>query len=131
MKKFLVNGTHTINLANFDEFTISFNGREPERRFLSGVFLVRTKHGLSRPCLVTAETEYVHPLKCHRPGEFALYEENPKPGADGWYEAAAGWITAGGYWNGIALPIDNGTDCPRAQVVMALYALRGAFDKAA
>ena len=53
------------------------------------------------------------------------------PGADGWYEAAAGWITAGGYWNGIALSIDNGTDCPRAQVVMALYALRGAFDKAA
>lgn len=25
MKKFLVNGTHTINLANFDEFTISCN----------------------------------------------------------------------------------------------------------
>ena len=53
------------------------------------------------------------------------------PGADGWYTEAAGWLTAGGYWKTIALAIDTGTDCPRAQVVMALYAMRSVFDKAA
>ena len=102
------------------EFTISFNGREPERRFLSGVFLVRTKHGLSRPCLVTAETEYVHPLKCHRPGEFALYEENPKPGADGWYEVAFDLPKKGGYYFMVrgtsSAPVNDGRCRPELSV---------------
>ncbi len=77
----------TIGPAGVD-FTLSFNGREPERRFLRGVFLVRTKDGLSRPFLVSAETDYVHPLKCHRAGEFAEYALNPAADSDGWREAS-------------------------------------------
>ena len=80
------------------DFTLSFNGREPDRRFLGGVFLVRTKHGLSRPCLVTAETDYVHPLVCHRPGEFAEYATGLKPDAGGWYEASFDVPKGGTYY---------------------------------
>ena len=69
------------------DFTVSFTGREPDRRFLADVFLVRTERGLSRPCLVTADTGYVHPLRCHKEGEFAAYAEDPKIGSDGWIEA--------------------------------------------
>ena len=101
-------------------FTVSFNGREPDRRFLSGVFLVRTKHGLSRPCLVTAETEYVHPLKCHRPREFALYAENPKAGAGGWYEVTFDLPKKGGYYFMVrgtsSAPVNDGRSRPELSV---------------
>ncbi len=43
------------------------------------------------------------------------------PGADGWYEDAAAWASQRGYLNGIDLPIDNQTPCPRGTVVMLLY----------
>ena len=102
------------------EFTLSFNGREPERRFLGGVFLVRTQQGLSRPCLVTAETDYVHPLKCHRPGEFARYAENLQKGADGWYETTFDVPTKGSYYFMVrgtgSAPVNDGRRHPEIQV---------------
>ena len=52
-------------------------------------------------------------------------------GGDGWYEQAAGWIRSSGGWEDIALAIDADTPCPRAQAVMALYAMRAFFSQAA
>ena len=43
------------------------------------------------------------------------------PGMDGWYAEAAAWASQRGYLNGVDLPIDNATPCPRATVVMILY----------
>ena len=43
------------------------------------------------------------------------------PGADGWYEEAAAWAALRGYLNGVDLPIDNETPCPRGTVAMILY----------
>ena len=43
------------------------------------------------------------------------------PGRDGWYEEAAAWAEKQGYLEGIDLPIDNDTPCPRGTVVLILY----------
>ena len=69
------------------EFTVRYTAKSPTRHFLRGVFLVRTPEGLSRPCSVFAETDYVLPLFPHRPGEYADYRTNLVADAKGWYSA--------------------------------------------
>ena len=43
------------------------------------------------------------------------------PGRDGWYAEAAAWAEQQGYLDGIDLPIDDQTPCPRWAVVQLLY----------
>ncbi len=43
------------------------------------------------------------------------------PGRDGWYAEAAAWAAERGYLNGVGLPIDNETPCPRGAVAIILY----------
>ena len=43
------------------------------------------------------------------------------PGRDGWYAEAAAWAEQQGYLDGIGLPIDDQTPCPRWAVVQLLY----------
>lgn len=66
-------------------FTVRYTAKNPTRHFLRGVFLVRTPEGLSRPCSVLAETDYVLPLCPHQPGEYADYRTNLVANAKGWY----------------------------------------------
>ena len=101
-------------------FTVRYTGKEPTRRFLRGVFLVRTKYGLSRPCGVRAETDFTLPLKCHRPGEFADYRTNLNPDADGWFSASFDVPKDGTYYflvRGVSgAPVVDGRARPELEV---------------
>lgn len=44
-----------------------------------------------------------------------------RPGRDGWYAEAAAWAERQGYLDGIGLPIDDQTPCPRWAVAQLLY----------
>ena len=55
-------------------FTVRFRPeRLKSRRDWRGCFLVRAENGLSRPVSLYVKTDYVQPIRCERPGEFALY----------------------------------------------------------
>ena len=101
-------------------FTVRYAGKSPTRRFLRGVFLVRTKHGLSRPCGVRTETDFTLPLKCHKPGEFADYRTDLKPDADGWISASFDVPRKGTYYflvRGVSgAPVVDGRARPELEV---------------
>ena len=83
------------------EFEVTFTGKKPDRRFWNGVFLVRTDEGLSRPCLVRAETSYVPPERPIIPeGSFASFadESSFTPDADGWISATFDIPKKSRYW---------------------------------
>ena len=50
-----------------------------KRRHLRAAFFVRTADGFSRPVTIHALTDWVQPLQCEKPGDFAAYG---KPGAE-------------------------------------------------
>lgn len=49
------------------------------RRFYRGAFLVRTPDGLSRPCTIYKETDFIPPFKADRPGDAAVYLDAAAP----------------------------------------------------
>lgn len=82
-------------------FTVSFTGKKPDRRYWNGVFLVRTKDGFSRPCLVRAETDFVPPERPSvPPGSFAAFADRDslRPDADGWITATFDVPAKKRYW---------------------------------
>ena len=82
-------------------FTVSLTGRKPDRRYWNGVFLVRTAQGLSRPCLVRAETDYIPPSRPEVPaGSFAAFADDAslRPGPDGWITASFDVPKKRRYW---------------------------------
>jgi len=52
-----------------------------DRRFYRGAFLVRTPDGLSRPCTIYKETEFIPPFRAEGPGDTAVYLDADKPDA--------------------------------------------------
>lgn len=55
--------------------------RMQDRRFYRGAFLVRTPDGLSRPCTIYKETDFVPPFNAEMPGDVAVYLDASKPDA--------------------------------------------------
>ena len=53
-----------------------------DRRFYRGAFLVRTPDGLSRPCSIYKETDFIPPFKAEKEGDVAVYLDafNPTSG---------------------------------------------------
>ena len=49
------------------------------RRFYRGAFLVRTNDGLSRPCTIYKETDFIPPFKAEKPGDIAIYLDAANP----------------------------------------------------
>ena len=47
--------------------------RMQDRRYWRGAFLVRTEDGLSRPCTIYKETDFIPPFKADKPGDIAVY----------------------------------------------------------
>ena len=61
-------------LKDGDALTVAFDeSRMRSRPLYRGAFLVRSSDGLSRPVTVYASTGWTQPLKCDKPGEFAVY----------------------------------------------------------
>ena len=77
-----------------------------------------------------SETEFGPDIPLSTAHIATLLYRTANSGEDGWYAQAGGWIRDVGGWRDIALEIDPDTPCPRAQAVMALYAMRAFFDKA-
>ena len=81
----------TVESGSEIEFTVRFVPEKMAgRHYRRGVFLVRTEDGFSRPCSIYAETDFVPPMHCERPGDIAAYADIPKgisPLATGeWHE---------------------------------------------
>ena len=49
------------------------------RRFYRGAFLVRTPDGLSRPCTIYKETQFIPPFQAEKAGDVAVYLDAFKP----------------------------------------------------
>lgn len=54
-------------------------GKMQDRRFYRGAFLVRTPDGLSRPCTIYKETDFIPPFKAEKPGDTAVYLDVANP----------------------------------------------------
>ena len=50
-----------------------------DRRFFRGSFLVRTPDGLSRPCTIYKETDFIPPFQADGPGDIAIYLDAAHP----------------------------------------------------
>ena len=62
------------------ELTVKLLGdKMQDRRFFRGAFLVRTPDGLSRPCSIYKETDYIPPFNAEGPGDTALYLDPAHP----------------------------------------------------
>jgi rhamnogalacturonyl hydrolase YesR/lysophospholipase L1-like esterase len=55
--------------------------RMQSRRFWHGAFLVRTSDGLSRPCTIYKETDFIPPFNAEKPGDTAIYLDAASPDA--------------------------------------------------
>ena len=68
-----------------EEFTLNvrlLKDRMQGRRFYRGAFLVRTPDGLSRPCTIYKETDFIPPFEAEGPGDSAVYLDASTPDAN-------------------------------------------------